>query len=167
MLTDPAEVARLAREKEAENVAFRRWLHTHHADGPRLRVITASVAEHSGCRRCAACCRATRVEIDDDELARLAAYIKLRPAEVLRLYCEARPGEPALLGQADGACVFLDHGECLVYPARPRTCRDFPYLTGTAGSLGARMESLCRKAHFCPLVYDTLEELKVRLGYPG
>jgi len=164
VVTDPAEVARLAQENEADNVVFRRWLHAHHDDGRLLHHIAAGYTAEIDCTLCAACCRETKVDVCSDEIARLGAHLKLRPAEVERLYTEA-DGTGRILLQPTGECVFLDHGWCLVYEARPDACRHFPYIKEEAASLGARLESLCRKAHFCPIVYNTIEELKHRLGY--
>jgi hypothetical protein len=103
------------------------------------------------------------VEVSETEVARIAAYLKLRPAEVRRMYTE--PGAESLLAQPDGECVFLDHGQCLVYEARPEACRGFPYLAGGPGCLGARLESIWRRAWFCPIVFHTIEELKRRAGF--
>lgn len=163
MVTDPAEVERLAREREAENLEFRRLLHQRPAQAEMLHTIGAEVAAAIDCCACAACCRQTRVEIGQLELERIAAFLKLRPAEVLRLYTEPGPGP--MLAQPGGECVFLDHGLCLIYEARPEACRRFPYLMETETSLGSRLASIWRRAWFCPIVFNSIEELKHRAGF--
>ncbi len=166
MVTDPAELARLAHEKEAENLEFRRFVKEHHAGPELLHVIGAEVEAAVDCTACAACCRHLRVEIGQDDLDRIAAFLKLRPAEVRRMYTEADPaGGPLLLAQPSGECVFLHQRVCLIYDVRPAACRHFPYLTPHENSLGARAESISRHAWFCPIVFNALEEFKRRAGF--
>ena len=166
MITDPAELARLAAEKAIENLEFRRFLTARHDDHHLLHVIGAEMESLIDCTECAACCRQTRVEAGAAELAQIGALLKLRPAEVERMYTERCPERPEiLLAQVEGECVFLDHSECLVYDARPTACRLFPYLTPLESSLGNRIESIWRRASFCPIVFHTIEEYKHRTGF--
>ncbi len=165
MVFDPSELARLAREKEDENLAFRRHLHDHHDDLHLLHEIGARVQAAFDCTQCSACCRETRVEITPADLTSIAAFLKLRPAEVRRMYTESTPDSTLLIAQPEGHCVFLHRGLCLIYEVRPTPCRLFPYLTPRESSLGARTASIWRRAHFCPIVFETLEQLKHRTGF--
>ena len=167
MVTDPAELARLAQAMEAENLEFRRFLHARPAAADLLHEVGAQVEASIDCTQCAACCRELRVEVGEDDIQRIAGYLKLRPAEVRRMYTEPDPasGAPALLAQPAGACVFLHRSLCLIYEVRPEACRLFPYLTPRESSLGSRAESIWRRARFCPIVFNSLEELKHRTGF--
>jgi len=170
VITDPAEVALLAREKEQENLDFRRFLKSHHDDSHLLHVIGAEVEKQIDCTRCAACCRETRVEVGDEDLERIARFLKIRPAEVARMYTESDPVEHTrLLTQPNGACVFLDQYLCMIYEVRPDACSRFPYLTTEESCLGARLESIWRRAWFCPIIYNTIEQWKHAAGFhpPG
>lgn len=166
MVTDQAELARLAHGMEAENLEFRRFLKDRHVDPGLLHAIGAEVEAAIDCTACAACCRELRVEVDPDDIGRIAAFLKVRPAEVRRMYTEPDAGAAgALLSQPEGTCVFLHRSVCLIYEVRPAACRLFPYLTPHESSLGSRPESVWRRARFCPIVFNSLEELKRRTGF--
>jgi Fe-S-cluster containining protein len=166
VILDPADLARLSAQKAPGNLAFRRFLKARHDDHHLLHVIGAEMESRIDCRQCAACCRETRVEVGSADLARIGAFLKLRPAEVERMYTErCRDRAELLLAQTAGECVFLDHSECLIYDARPPACRLFPYLTPLAASLGNRIESIWRRASYCPIVFHAIEEYKHRTGF--
>jgi hypothetical protein len=166
VVTRPAELARLAHAKQQENLAFRRFVKDHHVNPELLRVIGAEITAAIDCTTCAACCRHLRVAVDAEDILGIAAFLKLRPAEVRRMYTEPDPaGGPPLLAQPAGECVFLDHNLCLIYDARPPACRLFPYLTPHETSLGARAESIWRRDWFCPIVFNSIEEFKHRAGF--
>jgi Fe-S-cluster containining protein len=61
--------------------------------------------------------------------------------------------------------VFLDHNLCMIYSARPKTCRDFPHVGLGEHSLGSRPCSLARWAALCPIVYNALESFKHLTGF--
>lgn len=166
MLTDPAEIRRRAREHASEDVEFRRYLHNHHISDHPLRERVAELIAAFDCRKCANCCRQTRVPVSEAEIRAIAAELKMTPREAGRLCTEKgeTPGE-VLLKQTSDACVFLDDGLCIVYDARPEPCRQFPAIALHADLLGNRMSSVCRQASICPVVYEGLEEFKHRVGF--
>jgi Fe-S-cluster containining protein len=101
------------------------------------------------CDRCTACCRwPGQVKLTDAELTQLATFLGLTEPDFIQRYTRlnaARNGL-ALLDQPDGACVFLDGGDCHVNPVKPQQCRDFPNLWNFPG-----FEQTCRaKPHDVP-----------------
>ncbi len=164
--TDPKLVSELARKKEDENLEFRRFLSAHHDDSHLLHVIGSEVEAQVDCTSCAACCRETRVQVSTEEVARIAGFLKIRPAEAARMYTEPDPADHTrMLTQPAGACVFLDRNLCMIYEVRPDACHRFPYLTTEESCLGSRLESIWRRAWFCPIIYNTIEEWKHRVGF--
>lgn len=167
MVTDLAEVRRLGRAKQAENLRFRRYLAARRRSEEPFYVVAGEVERRMDCTACANCCRTGLVTVIPDEIAAIAAYLKMQPAEVERLYTQADPKVPEgrLLRTGPDGCVFLQGNLCMVYEARPRPCRDFPNVSYRARSLGSRMSSLCRWVPFCPIVYNALEEYKKVTGF--
>ena len=168
MVTDLVEIRQLGEAKAAENLRFRRYLKAHpHPDGS-LRETAQEVAEQIDCTQCANCCRETKVSLSDHDIEALAQHLGVGPEAVVRQYTErdSEGGALVLRHNADG-CVFLHRNLCLVYEARPRACREFPHLELRGRSLGARMSSVCQRACFCPIVYNTLEIYKQRIGWHG
>lgn len=166
MLTDPAEIRRLAEQHAAEDVEFRRFVHNHHVSDHPLRERVARLLSCFDCRECANCCRETRVPVSDREIEAIAADLKMESGRVKQLYTERGDSpDEILLKQADDACVFLDGGLCLVYDARPEPCRQFPAIALHADLLGNRMSSVCRQAAICPVVFEALEEFKHLVGF--
>lgn len=115
------------------------------------------------CRRCGQCCRNIKEQIMLESLDayRLGNYLLKQGIrltgldDVFNQYTQPAPltseGYPIFLlltAGADNACVFLKDGTCSIYPARPRTCRLYPFTVGP-GERGKDFEYyLCRdKAH--------------------
>src|SRR6478752_5965704 len=95
------------------------------------------------CQQCGNCCTGGPgyVWISDEEIQRLAEYLKLSPQDVVEKYCRKINGRLSLKEVRRGAlydCVFLteqqvDTGNgdrvvqtkrgCSIYPVRPLQCR--------------------------------------------
>jgi len=94
------------------------------------------------CQRCTACCRwPGQVLLNDAEITRLAAFKGLSESDFIQQFAKLRPDRRglALQEQPDGACIFLEGGNCAVQPVKPQKCREFPNLWGFPG-----MEKVCR-----------------------
>jgi Fe-S-cluster containining protein len=106
------------------------------------------------------------VNVSGQDIERLSRYLEMTAEQVLKEYTVADPQDrETILRQTKDGCVLLDHNLCLVYEARPRACRDFPYLASDQRSLGGRMSSVCKHARLCPIIYNTLEAYKHAVGY--
>ncbi len=63
-----------------------------------------------------------------DELSGISEILGLRPAEFREKHLELSRGRRRLNGEYDKPCIFFREGEgCLIYEARPRQCRSFPF----------------------------------------
>jgi len=167
VVTDLAEVFRLGTAKAEENLAFRRHLSAHHHPDKPFQILASEVQRHIDCTRCANCCRHAVVSVNKPEIENIARHLGDTPEAVARLYTAADPDAPAsrtLLNSAEG-CVFLDGNLCMIYEARPKTCRDFPHVAVNTHSLGSRPSSLARWAALCPIIFNALESYKHVTGY--
>jgi uncharacterized protein len=168
VVSDLAEVFRLGTAKAAENLAFRRYLSAHHQGGDKVfQILASEVQHHIDCTACANCCRHSVVAVSQADIDRIADHLRIEPGEAARLYTVADPDAPGLriLRNSPKGCAFLDGNLCMIYEARPKTCRDFPHVAVGAHSLGSRPSSLARWAAFCPIVYNALETYKHVTGY--
>jgi Fe-S-cluster containining protein len=57
-----------------------------------------------------------------------------------------------MLRNSEEGCVLFDGNPCIIYEARPKTCRDFPHIAVGTHSLGGRL-------------FDALEDNKHLTGY--
>ncbi|MGA3023810.1 MAG: YkgJ family cysteine cluster protein [Bryobacteraceae bacterium] len=166
MVTDLVQIRQLAAAKRDENIEFRRYLTAHHPAHDALRHVAEHVAEQIDCTACANCCRETTVEVGDEDVETIARFLDARPDDVRQVYTTTDPaGGARILKQTADGCIFLAGNLCSVYAARPRPCREFPYLLATTTSLGSRTPSIFGRACLCPIVYNSLEEFKKLTGF--
>jgi Fe-S-cluster containining protein len=161
------EIRRLGLAKKDENLGFRRYLSAQRHLIEELQSLAAQIQSRIDCTACANCCRCSVVEVHCGDVDALARNFGVSFEEATRAYtcldCED-PGT-RILKNARGQCVFLCGNHCSVYPARPKTCRDFPHLSFGSHSLGSRISSLARWIPFCPIVYNAFESYKRAVGY--
>ena len=94
------------------------------------------------CQRCTACCRwPGEVRLDDGEIARMAAFMRLSEVEFIQRFTRLTKDRRGLSLQekSNGECVFLDGHDCSVQSVKPQQCRDFPNLWNFPG-----FEKTCR-----------------------
>jgi Fe-S-cluster containining protein len=166
VVTDLVQIRRLAETDRGENLSFRRFLKEHHYPQGLFRRIAREVEQQIDCQKCANCCREPRVSVSGQDIDALARYLEMPPEHIIKEYTVVdRDDRETILRQTEGACVFLDGNLCMVYEARPRACRDFPYVASDQRSLGGRMSSICNHSSMCPIIYNTLELYKHAVGY--
>ena len=104
------------------------------------------------CQRCTACCRwPGQVLLNDTEITRLATFKGLSEHDFIQQFAKLRADRRglALQEQPDGACIFLENGNCVVQPVNPQKCWDFPHLWNFPG-----FEKIC---HAIPLKVSEAE----------
>ena len=166
MVTDLVQIRRLTETDGGANLRFRRFLKAHHFPDHLFRRLAREVEQQVDCRACANCCREPRVNLSHCDIETLARYLGMPTEQVVTEYTNPDPEDrETILRQTKDGCVFLKGNLCTVYEARPRACREFPYLVSDHRSLGGRMSSVCRHASICPIIYNTLEAYKHVVGY--
>lgn len=167
VVTDLAEVFRLGTAKAEENLDFRRYLSAKHRADKTFQILASEVQKQVDCTACANCCRHSVVPVSQREIETVAEYLGATREAVTRLYTVPNPDTPALriLRSSMEGCVFLDGNLCMIYEARPKTCRDFPHVAVGTHSLGGRQSSLGRWAALCPIIFNALESYKHLTGF--
>jgi Fe-S-cluster containining protein len=68
------------------------------------------------------------VYVNDEEIAAIAADLKMTPEEVIGLYTKPTHRERSLREKVNGDCVFFEKDKgCTIYSIRPRQCRTWPF----------------------------------------
>ena len=139
------------------------------------------------CQRCGTCCSEPIVPVTDSDVRRISAYLKkpvrklvkfVSPAEIsydpdADLWIHFRYGKRAMtLRKVQNRCRFLSDKGCAIYPARPLTCRTFPYDVVLQSPKSRNIESfellsivnckatVSKKASLAEVVENTRRELR-------
>lgn len=102
------------------------------------------------------------INVEDSDAARLAAYLNMTIDNFQNRYVErSSAGTLAVMNAIP--CHFLSNNKCTVYEARPNECREFPGLhkPGFNDRLFATFMHYGR----CPIIYNVIEALKVKLDF--
>ena len=166
MLTDLVQIRRLGEKKRDENERFRKHLKRHNFVERNFRRIAQNIEDQIDCSQCANCCREATVRLAERDIEKLAKFLRIKPAQFVREYCQQSEDEGLILKRIETGCVFLDGNLCSVYEARPGNCEDFPHLVRGQGSLLSRMWEFKDRACYCPIVYNALEAFKVEVKFP-
>jgi Fe-S-cluster containining protein len=62
-------------------------------------------------------------------------------------------------------CKFYKDKKCMIYPSRPEICASYPNLHKT--EVSERIVGIMNNYAICPIVFNVIEELKVRVGFKG
>jgi len=164
METGPKRIARLAAQKQAENLDFRHFIKNRYdSDDAELTRMVAEAAafyrERIKCTDCGNCCRMLQPLLNQNDVRRLAQRLGLGEDDFVEKYLEE--GEEGLQ-MRQAPCPFLNGKKCSVYDDRPGECRGYPYLDR---DIVSRMWGVIDRSAECPIVYNTLEELKRRTRF--
>lgn len=96
------------------------------------------------CARCGNCCQwPGYVRLKNDEIIKIADFLGLNKYDFTDKYTELTSDRQglSLIENNDGSCVFFKHEppECLINPAKPEQCRNFPIFWNFEG-----WEDFCR-----------------------
>jgi uncharacterized protein len=165
IVTDPVVVENRAVARGDENMRFRAWIKGYcDFPSPKLDAMVRETADevwrHIDCQECGRCCRLDSITVDTKDVARLAKRLEIAEAEFANRHVTEMLGDKGIKGNP---CPFLAGTSCSVYSDRPRACRDFPFLHSPDFRL--RMLVLIEFSSLCPIVYNTFEVLKRKLGW--
>jgi Fe-S-cluster containining protein len=166
MITDLVQIRFLGEKKRGENERFRKFMKSHGNADRVLRRVAETIEEQIDCTQCANCCKVATAKVSERDVERLARFLRIPPARFEAEYTTVSEEEGRILKRSEETgCVFLDGRECTVYEERPDTCRRFPHVVRGNGSIASRMWQFTDRACYCPIVYNSLEAFKEKLGF--
>lgn len=166
LVTSTELIAQLAKQRENANWRFRSYVKGQLETGDRdldleVRAIADRVASQIDCTSCANCCKTLQPVVDADDIDRLAARFRISAQKFEEQYVMREEfGEMCL---HTTPCPFLKNDRCSVYEDRPKACRDYPYLNSEG--FRQRLISMIENYAVCPIVFNTLDELKKTTGF--
>jgi Fe-S-cluster containining protein len=95
----------------------------------KRRAVPESRDIHYACQRCTNCCRWPGVvRVDENEITRIAAHVRMGEEEFIARHTRLRPDRCglSLLEKADASCEWLDGRDCRLQAVKPAQCRAFP-----------------------------------------
>jgi uncharacterized protein len=160
---------KLATDREDENWDFRQFLKFHLPFSDKkldnlVYQIGDRITSATDCTRCSRCCQQVNPILSPGDQQRLAKRLGLSPKQLQEKYLvfQEVKGESAWKIK-DLPCPFLQDSRCSVYEDRPQNCRDYPYLHQP--DFSSRTIGMIDRTFTCPIVFQTMEELKQSLHF--
>lgn len=161
--TDLSILATEATRNVRENETFRTFLRDNDPDAidTLVRELDKEITPRIVCTDCGNCCKSLMVNVTESDAVRAAKHLSMAVATFKENYVEE-----SLQGQMiihTIPCLFLDETRCSIYEGRFTECRNFPDLDkeNFTGRLFATLMHYGR----CPIIYNVVEQLKVRTGF--
>ncbi len=159
---DIAQIKQKSKSKAIENQELKKYLSVFSSTeiDQKVFAIAAEVSASIDCLACANCCKNLEPELKKEEISHLANLKGMEAADFAQEYIHSDLVEDIdFLKQKP--CVFLADKACTIYAERPFSCADYPHLYKPYFKY--RLKSILRNYELCPIVFHTVEELKVHL----
>ena len=121
-------------------------------DKIKMGKIQEEILSFFKCHRCGFCCRNIPVQLKEEEIKNISAYLRISEQEFVKRYLDKNK-LPTLYLRTP--CPFFEFYRCTIYPVRPSVCRTYPF----------NEELLCllqrRDNIYCPLARDIARELRI------
>ncbi len=94
-----------------------------------IHPLKLKILKNVTCRRCGWCCKSCNAMLSQQDIDLLCKYLQCNFEELYEKYMDKNARIPYL----KLPCPFLNEdNDCDVYPARPKTCKEFPFNEFTA-----------------------------------
>ena len=109
------------------------------------------------CLVCANCCKTTSPIFYENDIDRIAKFLRIRPGDFVTKYLRTDEDNDYVLKSAP--CLFLDsENYCSIYEARPTACREYPHTDRK--KIVQIMDLTHKNTLVCPAVLEMVERLK-------
>jgi len=109
------------------------------------------------CLKCGNCCKISTPLVLEEDIIRIADFLKISEAEVKEKYL--KKNEWGELTMNALPCPFLEtDNSCKIYAARPKDCQEFPHTH--KDRFASRSYGHSSNTVVCPAVYYIVENMK-------
>ena len=166
MTSELLEIKRLAKEKQHENENFSVYVKkfaSKEIDSIAF-AISEEITAEIDCTKCGNCCKVLEPPVNQEDITFFAKKMNLSEADFEHSFIKETydKKEKFLCVQP---CIMLLENKCTIYENRPNPCADYPHLHH--GAIKYRMKSILRNYGVCPIVFRTIEKLKIALDFGG
>ena len=113
--------------------------------------------ERIDCLTCANCCKTTSPIFTNKDIERIAAHLKLRPANFVEKYLHLDGDGDYVLNNSP--CTFLDEENyCKIYDVRPKACREYPHTNRK--QFHKILNLTVKNMSVCPATFDIVMKLQ-------
>jgi Fe-S-cluster containining protein len=161
--TNLATIALSSLQNEAENDDFRRFIKD--MDGAGLDAMAHEANDQISvaidCTQCGNCCNKLVINVEPEDAVSCAKGLGLPTHDFIEKYIEVSEGGKYFVNTIP--CHFLAEKKCTIYEHRFTDCREFPHLHKP----GFKERLLGTLLHYgnCPIIYNVVEEMKVKTGF--
>ncbi|MBX9733070.1 MAG: YkgJ family cysteine cluster protein [Chitinophagaceae bacterium] len=163
-LTNLAEINTLAASKATENDAFRVFLKQANTTEIDLYVtaLNESITPTINCLDCGNCCKSLMIVVAENEVAEVSQYLGTDTKNFEEHFVEKGANGMMLLNTIP--CHFLKtDNACSIYEHRFNGCKEFPALH--IPGFTHRLFTIFMHYDRCPIIYNVVEQLKVKTGF--
>lgn len=113
--------------------------------------------EKIDCLACANCCKTTSPIFTNKDIERIAAHLKMRPAQFVDQYLHLDEDGDYVLNSSP--CTFLDEDNyCKIYDARPKACREYPHTNRK--QFHKILNLTLKNMSICPATFEIIMKLQ-------
>ena len=157
MIKDPARSSEQAKSLKATNRnLLDRLQHNKHDLDTIFWQHHKDVFAITDCLECANCCKTTSPIFLQEDIDRIASYLKMKSGEFIVEYLEMDEEGDFVLQKAP--CPFLDvNNNCKVYDVRPKACREYPHTDRK--NMYEILDLTLENSIVCPAVNEILKRM--------